>query len=71
MARCSWKNYPDGTTGCCLTADHDGWHDPHPLWELTPRPREIVRRTDGRLVACVRELRDEPPEGMSDADRGQ
>ena len=56
MARCSWRNYPDGTTGCCLEAPHDGWHCPHPLWDLTPEPRVIVRRDDGRNVACVRVL---------------
>ena len=59
MARCSWRNYPDGTTGCCLPDGHetDGvTHCPHPLWRLTTEPRVIVRRDDGRNVACVRVL---------------
>lgn len=59
MARCGWRTEGD-SVGCCLPPDHettDGvTHCPHPGWKLTPRPREIVRRDDGRLVACVRVL---------------
>ena len=72
MARCSWRNYPDGTTGCCLETPHDPFiHCAHPLWDLTANPREIVRRDDGRNVACVRPLNTEWPEGMAPEDRGQ
>jgi hypothetical protein len=57
--RCAWQNYPDGSTGCCLDSEHEAagvTHCPHILGELTSIPRELIRRSDGRNVACVRVL---------------
>lgn len=59
MDRCGWTANPDGGVGCCLDAGHQAFdvtHCPHTAGELTSIPRELIRRSDGRNVACVREL---------------
>ncbi len=70
MDRCGWDN-DGGSVGCCLPDGHGDVgvvHCPHVLGELTPVPRELVRRSDGRNVACVRVLntRLDPAEATRD-----